>query len=79
MKEFKVEYSGYRERVERRREKGVRVVRKTQISLQTVQILRALIFLKREPEHTNWEPALPSRAAMDQKWAGIRIPVVVFH
>jgi len=65
--------------VERRREKGVRVVPKTQISLQTVQILRAVIFLKREPEHVNWEPALLSRAAADQKWAGIHIPIAVFH
>jgi len=41
MKWFMVENGGYRERTERRREKRVRVVQKTQIALQMVQILRS--------------------------------------
>jgi len=35
-----VKNGGYGERMERRRQKRVRVVQKAQISLQTVQILR---------------------------------------
>jgi len=54
-KGFRVENGGYKERMERRREKRVRVVQKTLI--QTVQILRAnhdfLGAGTREPEHVN--------------------------
>jgi len=38
-----------------------------------------MIFLGWESEHVNLEPALPPGAARNQKWAGIHIPVAVFH